>query len=145
LIRDALPSGVAVRDLCEHRLKDRQRPKPVFQLTHSDLPSGFLPLQSLDVMPKNLPLQLTSFVGRESELNDVKDMVDRTYLLTLAGPSGTGKTRLSLQVAAELVDLSKPSNIHRVDRHGFPHNELGQAPSIGVRRAVDLFVKGSGS
>jgi predicted ATPase/class 3 adenylate cyclase len=104
LIRDALPSGVGVRDLGEHRLKDLQRPEHVFQLVLPNLPSDFPLLKSLDALPNNLPGQLTSFVGREREIKQVKDLLQGARLLTLTGPGGTGKTRLALQVAAELVD-----------------------------------------
>lgn len=104
LVRDALPPGVSVRDLGEHRLKDLQRPEHVYQLLLSDLPSDFPPLRSLDLLPNNLPLQLTSFVGREVEINNVKELLKGTHLLTLTGPGGTGKTRLALQAAADLID-----------------------------------------
>ncbi len=106
LVRDALPSGVGIRDLGEHRLKDLQRPEHVFQIVLSTLPSDFPPLQSLDLLPNNLPPQLTSFVGRAAELEKVKTLLEGTHLLTLTGPGGTGKTRLALQVAADLVDRS---------------------------------------
>jgi predicted ATPase/class 3 adenylate cyclase len=107
LIRDALPSGVEVRDLGEHRLKDLQRPERIFQLVLSNLPSDFPALKSLDALPNNLPPQLTSFIGREREIKEVKGLLGRAHLLTLTGPGGTGKTRLSLQVAAELIDQFK--------------------------------------
>ncbi len=71
VVRDALPAGVALRDLGEHRLKDLQRPERVVQLLHPDLPADFPPLRTLDARPHNLPLQLTSFVGRERELAEV--------------------------------------------------------------------------
>jgi predicted ATPase/class 3 adenylate cyclase/TolA-binding protein len=106
LVRDALPPGAALRDLGEHRLKDLQRPERVAQLTHPALPGAFPPLRSLDARPHNLPLQLTSFVGREREVAEVAGRLARpdVRLLTLTGPAGTGKTRLALQAAAELLD-----------------------------------------
>lgn len=107
LIRDALPSEVQVRDLGEHSLKDLQRPERIFQLVMPALPSEFPALKSLDALPNNLPLQLTSFIGREEVIRDVKDLMSKTHLLTLTGPGGTGKTRLSLQVAADLIDQFK--------------------------------------
>ena len=105
LIRDALPSEVGLTDLGEHRLKDLIRPERVFQLTAPDLPAEFPPLLSLDVLPNNLPRQLTSFVGREQEMADVKRLLAATSLLTLVGTGGAGKTRLSLQVAADVLEM----------------------------------------
>ncbi len=107
LIRDALPPGVGVRNLGEHRLKDLQRPEHVYQLVVPNLPADFPPLHSLNTVPNNLPTQLSSFIGRERELQEVKELLSRTRLLTLTGPGGTGKTRLSLQVAADVVDEFK--------------------------------------
>ncbi len=100
----ALPPGVGLRDLGEQRLKDLIRPERVFQLVSSDLPAEFPPLRSLEAFAHNLPLQLTSFIGRDREMADVQRLLGTTRLLTLTGPGGTGKTRLSLQVAAELSD-----------------------------------------
>jgi predicted ATPase/class 3 adenylate cyclase len=107
LVRDALPSGVGVRDLGEHRLKDLQRPEHAFQLVLPNLPSDFPPLKSLDAQPNNLPGQLTSFIGREREIVEVRDLLRKARLLTLTGPGGTGKTRLALQVGAEVADQFK--------------------------------------
>jgi predicted ATPase/class 3 adenylate cyclase len=100
LARDALPAGAGLLDLGEHRLKDLQRPERVAQLLHPALPGEFPPLRSLDALPNNLPVQLTSFVGRERELAEVGRLLAATRLLTLTGTGGTGKTRLALQVAA---------------------------------------------
>jgi class 3 adenylate cyclase len=104
LARDALPAEAGLRDLGEHRLKDLQRPDRVAQLLHPDLPDGFPPLRTLDSLPHNLPLQLTSFVGRERELAEVAALLGAHRLLTLTGPGGTGKTRLALQAAADAVE-----------------------------------------
>jgi predicted ATPase/class 3 adenylate cyclase len=103
IVRDQLPTGASVRDLGEHRLKDLVRSEHVFQLTHPDLPSDFPSLKSLDSYPNNLPIQLTSFIGRERELAEAKKRLAAARLLTLIGPGGTGKTRLSLQIGAELL------------------------------------------
>jgi predicted ATPase/class 3 adenylate cyclase len=99
-----LPNEVSMRDLGERRLKDLSRPERIFQLVVQDLPAEFPPLRSLEVLPNNLPAQVTSFVGRTREMAEVKRLMGSTRLLTLTGPGGTGKTRLSLQVAAELLD-----------------------------------------
>jgi predicted ATPase/class 3 adenylate cyclase len=104
LVRDQLPDGVQVRSLGEHRLRDLARAEHLFQLHAKDLPSEFPPLRSLESVPNNLPIQLTSFVGREREIAEVKRLLESTRLLTLSGMGGTGKTRLSLQVAAEVLD-----------------------------------------
>jgi predicted ATPase/class 3 adenylate cyclase len=104
LVRDALPAGVQLRALGEHRLRDLARPEQLFQLVTPDLPSLFPALRSLESVPNNLPVQLTSFIGRERELGEVKRLLASTRLLTLTGSGGTGKTRLSLQVGAELLD-----------------------------------------
>src|SRR5215216_3111238 len=106
LARGALPPGVELRDLGEHRLRDLLEPEHVFQLFHPDLPVDFPPLASLDARPNNLPRQPTVFVGREQEIREVVERLRRgeVRLLTLTGPGGTGKTRLAMQVAAELLD-----------------------------------------
>lgn len=105
LIEDDPPGGVTVRDLGPHRLKDLQRPEHLFQVVHPDLPSDFPVLRSLNALPNNLPVQLTSFVGREREMTEVKSHLAEARLLTLLGPGGAGKTRLALQVAAECLDI----------------------------------------
>ncbi|MGQ0548739.1 MAG: ATP-binding protein [Armatimonadota bacterium] len=99
-----LPAGVELRDRGLHRLKDLQRPEHVFQVIHPELTADFPALRSLDPRLTNLPIQLSSFVGRDREIADLKEIVPRTRLITLTGPGGTGKTRLALQVAAELTD-----------------------------------------
>ena len=104
LVRDGLPEGVGLRDLGEHRLKDLQHPEGVVQLLHPDLPGDFPALKSLDTLPNNLPVQLTSFIGRESEIDEVKRLLATTHLLTLTGSGGCGKTRLGLQVIADLAE-----------------------------------------
>jgi hypothetical protein len=103
LVQDALPSHVSLRDLGSQRLRDLHRAEHVFQLLHPDLQTEFLPLHSLDVLPNNLPQQVTSFVGREPEMAEVKRLLAGTRLLTVTGTGGTGKTRLALQVAADLL------------------------------------------
>lgn len=104
LVRDSLPEGISLRALGMHRLKDLQRPEHLVQLLHPDLPVEFPPLQSLDEIPNNLPAQLTSFIGRERESAEVKRCLSAARLLTLTGTAGCGKTRLALQVAADLLE-----------------------------------------
>jgi predicted ATPase len=102
LIADELPEGVSIRGLGEHRLKDL-RPERICQLVIDGLQADFPPIRSLDRQPNNLPTQLTSFIGREAELGEAARLLATTRLLTLTGPGGTGKTRLSLQLAADVA------------------------------------------
>jgi len=106
LARDSLPKGISFKPLGAHRLRDLGRPEFVFQVESLGLGSEFPALRSLDSLPNNLPQQLTSFIGREEVLADLKALIGRTRLLTLTGSGGSGKTRLSLQVAADLLDGS---------------------------------------
>ncbi|HJS19691.1 MAG TPA: adenylate/guanylate cyclase domain-containing protein, partial [Anaerolineales bacterium] len=103
LVRDSPPKDAELVDLGERRLKDLLRPEHLYQLNASGLPSTFPPLKTLDSFPNNLPTQLTSFIGREREITEVKQELHERRLVTLTGSGGTGKTRLSLQVAAELL------------------------------------------
>ena len=95
-----------LEDLGQHRLKDLGRPEHVWQLTPRDVLDEFPPLRSLDNpdLPNNLPASLSSFIGREHELNDVRDLIQVSRLVTLTGAGGSGKTRLAMQSAAELLD-----------------------------------------
>jgi len=103
LVGDALPAGVELQDLGSHRLPGIDRPEQVFQVTVADLRRDFPPLRSLSTRRTNLPVQLTSFVGRERELADLEALAERHRLVTLIGTGGTGKTRLMLEAAGRLV------------------------------------------
>src|SRR2546425_10883658 len=103
VIEPALPAGARLRDLGKHRLKDILQPEHLYDLVIDGLPAEFPPPRTLEARPNNLPLQLTSFVGREDEIGEIRDLLLKVRLLTLTGPGGTGKTRLALQVAAEKV------------------------------------------
>ena len=100
LVTPGLDTGVSLRGLGSHRLKDLREPQPLSQVVADGLRVDFPPLRSLDARPNNLPTQLTSFVGRERELAEAGGLLEANRLVTLTGPGGTGKTRLSLQVAA---------------------------------------------
>ena len=104
LVRDQLPAEVSLRDLGAHRLKDLVRPEHVYQVVAPNLPADFPALKALDRQPNNLPVQLTAFVGRDRELAEVMRLLATTHLLTLTGSGGTGKTRLSQEVGAQLLD-----------------------------------------
>jgi len=119
-----LPAGITLRDLGTVRLRDLARPERVFQLLHPKLRQDFPALRSLESTPNNLPQQVTSFVGRDRELAELRRLLGTTRLLTLLGPGGIGKTRMALHAAAEalddypdgvwFVDLAPLSNPHLV-------------------------------
>ena len=102
-MRDELPDGVELVDLGSHRLRDLARPDRVFQVGAPGLADQFPPLRSLDAFPGNLPVQLTSFVGRDDELKSLAGVLQTARLVTLTGVGGVGKTRLAIQVAAEVL------------------------------------------
>lgn len=123
LVKNALPRDVTLRDLGEHRLKDLRAPKRLYQLVIPELLSDFPPLKTIDARPNNLPAQLSSFVGREREIQELTALLttdDRPLtapgdvtvrrppsavrLLTLSGAGGAGKTRLSIQLAEKMLD-----------------------------------------
>ena len=104
LSQGEMPTQTALRDLGSHRLKDLAQPEQVYQLVAPDLPQKFFTLRSLDALPNNLPLQLTSFIGREDEIEEIKNLVDAHRLVTLVGTGGVGKTRLALQSGADLLE-----------------------------------------
>jgi predicted ATPase/class 3 adenylate cyclase len=104
LVGDALPAGATIRNLGIHRLKDLAEPTEVYQLMHPDLQVEFPPLNSLDALANNLPVHPTRFIGREREVAAVRERVLAERLVTVTGMGGAGKTRLALQVAADLVE-----------------------------------------
>lgn len=145
LIRDSLPPGVQLRDLGEHRLKDLIRPEQIFQLQADDLRSDFPPLRTLDSRVNNLPPQSAPLLGREQELAELRALMARAdvRLLTLTGPGGTGKTRLSLQLGAdllhdfadgvfllELAPISDPGLVASTIAHTLGVKETGVTPLI---------------
>ncbi len=103
LTRDRLPEKAQLVGMGERRLKDVLRPEHLYQLSVPDLPSGFQPLNTLESFQHNLPTQLTSFVGREKEIAEIKAALNASHLVTLTGSGGTGKTRLSIEVGTQLL------------------------------------------
>jgi predicted ATPase/class 3 adenylate cyclase len=106
LINDQLPPGVTLRDLGAHQLKDLSRPEYIFQVLAPDLPERFPPLKTIERRASNLPAQMTPLIGRVQEASAVCALLRRpdVRLLNLIGPGGTGKTRLGLQVASDMLD-----------------------------------------
>ena len=94
-----LPAGVSIRDLGRHRLKDLPAPEHLFELVVEGLPSEFPPLRSAEAAPGNLPVRLTSFIGRDVELAELEELLAQNRLLTLTGPGGTGKTSIAVELA----------------------------------------------
>ena len=103
LVRNDLPSLVELRNLGLHRLRDLTRAEHIYQVVAQRLPDRFPALRSLEVVPNNLPRQLTTFIGREREIAEAKRLLAETHLLTITGPGGSGKTRLSLEIGARLL------------------------------------------
>lgn len=104
LCHDLLPTGTSLKSLDEHRLKDLSQPQTVFQLSVEGLSDEFPPILSLEGKPNNLPIQLSSFIGRHVEILEIEGLFKDSRLVTLTGAGGSGKTRLALQVAAELLE-----------------------------------------
>ncbi|HSM00979.1 MAG TPA: adenylate/guanylate cyclase domain-containing protein [Acidimicrobiia bacterium] len=104
LVEDGLEDGWRLHDLGKHRLKDLLEKEALFELLIPGLSREFPPLRTLDAVPNNLPVQVTSFVGREDDLRTALDLLQTNRILTLLGPGGTGKSRLSIQVAAEAAE-----------------------------------------
>lgn len=100
---ETVPEEVAFDDLGDHRLKDLDRAVRIYQLLHPELPTEFAALRTLDYRPNNLPIQLTSFVGREDDIDALVGALTDARLLTVTGVGGSGKTRLALQAAAEVL------------------------------------------
>jgi predicted ATPase/class 3 adenylate cyclase len=123
LVDHQLPNGVMLKDLGEHRLKGIEILEHLFQVCAPDLAQDFPPLATTISHPHNLPLQLTSFIGREREVAEVSALLEKHRLVTLTGSGGTGKTRLSLRAAEEVLDLF-PNGVWFAELAGLADPEL---------------------
>jgi len=143
--REHLPTGVSLLELGEHHLKGLVHPERIFQLSAPDLQKDFPPLHSVPTATNNLPTQLTSFIGRERERKEAQEKLSSTKLLTLIGPGGTGKTRLSIQIASEqlvnfkdgawlveLAPISDPTFIASTIASAFEIREVQNIPLISL-------------
>ena len=104
LVRDMLPDGIGLLDLGEHRLNDIARPERIFQVTAPDLPVEFPSLRSADIQPTNLAYELSTFVGRAAELDEIDELLSVSRVVTLTGPGGSGKTRLAIHLAGRVAE-----------------------------------------
>ena len=147
LVGDELPGQVSLLDLGEHRLRDLTRPERIYQLTHPELPATYPPLHTLDAN-NNLPIQLTSFVGRDQEVAEVHQLLRSSRLVTLTGAGGCGKTRLAIEAAASLLEQF-PDGVWFVDLAPLTDPELvigTTTRSLGLteprsRRSLDVLVE----
>ena len=103
LTERGMAEGITFRDLGEHRLRGLSQPERLYQVVAEGLPQEFPDLRSMDARPNNLPTPLTTFVGREQEIAELKEALGQARLVTLTGPGGTGKTRLSIETARALL------------------------------------------
>src|ERR1700752_4500047 len=145
LTRDDLPEKSQFMDMSEHHLKSILRPVRLYQLNAPGLALNFPPLKTLDYSPHNLPEQLTSFIGREKEIAEIKALLRSARLVTLTGSGGTGKTRLSQEVGAqelikfpygvwliELASLTDPPQIIPAIAQVFGLQELPFSPLVNL-------------
>src|SRR5436190_15235659 len=127
MVADRLPAGATLVHVGTHRLKDLTRPQRVFQLTHPDLRADFPVLRSVDRVPNNLPLQQTTFIGRDAVMVELGGLLDEQAMVTLTGAGGSGKTRLAIHVAAERLD-EHADGLWLVDLG--PVNDPGLVPNV---------------
>jgi predicted ATPase/class 3 adenylate cyclase len=144
-----LPSGVQLRDLGAHRLKDLAQPQRLFQVTAPGLGDTFPPLRTLDIRSHNLPVQPTSLVGRQAEMATAVRLLGAHPLVTLTGPGGTGKTRLSIQAGAEVLESYRDGvwfvDLAPLGDSGLVPSEVGATLGIGEdhdRPMIDSLVDG---
>jgi len=133
LVRDQLPSGASLRDLGEHVLRDIARPETVHQLIHPSLQADFPPLKATARRHHNLPAQLTRFIGRTREVEEVETLLGRHRLVTLVGPGGVGKTRLAIE-ASERIASNLAGDLWFVEMaHVIEANQIMRATASAVQ------------
>jgi predicted ATPase/class 3 adenylate cyclase len=154
LLRDVLPAGIQLRPLGEHRLRDLRESERVFQVVGEGLPDDFPALRSLTNLIGNLPAELTTFVGRASDVAEIRRLVleERVRLLTLTGPGGTGKSRLALHALAGLepqfadgvwlVDLAPVIHADQIIRSIADVLGVRDIPGETVAAAVQTYLQG---
>jgi predicted ATPase/class 3 adenylate cyclase len=151
IAQEHLPTSASVRDLGQHKLKGLSKPEQIHQISTPELQQEFPPLRSQTQKRDNLPTQLTSFVGREHELAEAKSRLEGAHLLTLIGPGGTGKTRLSIQLGSQLVPdfkdgvwlielapISDPTLITQTIASVF---EIGEIPGVSIKTLLHDFLR----
>lgn len=139
LAKGVRPEGVTLRDLGEYKLKDLRDSEHIYQVIADGLTTEFPPLKTQDTIKTNIPLSLTSFIGRESEVVEVKELISINRLLTISGSGGAGKTRLAIQAASELLALF-PDGVWFVDLAPLSNADLIVQyimNSIGIREEED--------
>lgn len=141
LVAGRLPERVTLEDRGSHRLKDLARPEQVYQVLAPDLRREFPPLRSLGLFPNNLPQDTTSFVGRDSEVADVVALMQRHRVVTLVGSGGVGKTRVSLHVAADVLEEYRDGvwfvELAPLTEGGFIPAEIAAALGVRLPGGVD--------
>ena len=152
LVERDLPANVTLRDLGEHYMKGMAIPEHLHQVCAADLPADFPPLANALNHPNNLPAQLTSFVGRQKEVAAVSDLLAEHRLVTLTGTGGTGKTRLSLRVAAErlsayphgawLVEFAPLTDPALVDQAAALALNVKELPGKPLRASLRDYLRG---
>lgn len=135
LLQDEPLEGVAFKPLGAHRLRNLERPEYLCQIVTEGLSADFPPPRSMEILPNNLPVQANSFIGREKEIRDIRRLLTQTRLLTLSGTGGTGKTRLALEIGAQLIQ-DFPDGVWLVELAPISQGERiaeAIASSMGVR------------
>ena len=142
-LASALPEGVSLIDLGPHALKDFPTPEHLFQIKHADLPSSFPPVRTAELGRHNLPVQITRFIGREREIEQLAGMVRQNRIVTLTGPGGCGKTRLAIAAGSELVEEFRDGvwivNLASVTNPDVIHRETAEA--LGITTEEDAGIK----
>ena len=148
LLKDDRPSGVALRDLGEHRLKDFPGPEHIYQVAIDGVPADFPALRALAATPSNpalaatpnnLVTQLTRFIGRERELEETKARLLNARLLTISGAGGLGKTRLSIELASSVSQVFN-AGVWFIELAGLSDGSLvphAVATVVGVRESAN--------